>query len=1221
MLLKDSQNEKKTKVVGCKKIVGAMKLTLGTLSAPRVHRRAGKGAAASKRAPTSQQPRVLPAPRDLDRPSVDPCENSNDSGLGFDQHQEFTLRTRNVKFSSQEAQWLLDHSEAKRKKLDIKLECDDVNDNFCFPEALSSKRRVMPDSAGVLQAEGGMYPCPMPARPEPTAARSQDRPAGRGAGALGSPASRRLAAGGSATLTSHLGHVSRNRKVYLQIMSQPEQQHRARYQTEGSRGAVKDRSGNGFPVIKLVGYDKPTTLQVFIGTDVGRVAPHMFYQACRVSGKNSTPCLEKKIDGTVVIEVNFDPVKEMVITCDCVGILKERNVDVEHRFPEHSTSRNKKKSTRCRMVFRTTITHPDGSNEVLQILSQPIACTQPPGVPEVCKRSLTSCVCTGGAELFILGKNFLKDTVVVFDQPDFEPPWRETVQPDKEFLQQTHLVCLVPPYRRCDIAEPVSVRLTVVSSGKTSEPHPFLYTPGGLSKQPVLLPERLQQCGAALSTRIVAPGMEMSHIYPKPPLALCVPDAQAKASTSSAGADNLPSAYVPLEASQGGLEKQAVNTHIMWQSSPVNVSKSEDRNIKDREAKRLHMMKMTPPPLLPLMPRRLSMVDSEVIHLKTEVPDGHYSPDELKVIDLRMKPPTLVQPLMTVSDLSSSQAPSMATLRHLVGENGGSSLPAQSGQSVEKFLQRLENKQSGVAQEDQKGVFPMVSVQESQITVKPDEPGQPPVSLLPDSFQPHPAATQSTLLNSLMAPSMPVMFPSETSGANTLMVEQASKSLMLDITKTEVSNIVETSLINSSVNSESGSLSIGTCHINQTPLLPAPHTTSLDVLVSSAIETHVQAQATSTEKLDAFVNSTVESHLMNATPVNSDATLHDQNFASSSARDGQTLSLNMLNMVPSGPSPTGGNFQLGGLEPNPQSSQAALLTNVVTSALDEHLLATTKPIIPDSPQVATTSTDDSNMNTVLLQNSPHPPNTLLSQAVTVSEPTVISSNPRTSPIALKNMILNTAAASLEAVPTGPSRTSPIAIKAMILDSHMKAMDRQMMMTAESQEVLGTSGNISTLLSTDAKPEPNTLAVSQPPDLPQRSPVIQPGDSASRSLLDNIFDVTTTTQSYAASSSSIGTFAASTVTRMAEKALDSRSSGPLIGSAPESKLATPAPTLLQQNVCVSSVAVPVTSIPAKCVPPATSGQKKSEEGEVPQELTQMSENDLLSYINPSCFDQV
>lgn len=162
-------------------------------------------------------------------------------------------------------------------------------------------------------------------------------------------------------------------------MCQPEQQHRARYQTEGSRGAVKDRTGNSFPTVRLLGYDKPTSLQVFIGTDLGRVAPHMFYQACRVSGKNSTPCIERKVDGTIVIEVDMDPTKDMLVTCDCVGILKERNVDVEHRFPQEANllqGRSKKKSTRCRMVFRTPITNTDGTIETLQVCSQPIVCSK-----------------------------------------------------------------------------------------------------------------------------------------------------------------------------------------------------------------------------------------------------------------------------------------------------------------------------------------------------------------------------------------------------------------------------------------------------------------------------------------------------------------------------------------------------------------------------------------------------------------------------------------------------------------------------------------------------------------------------------------------------------------------------------------------------------------------------------------------------------------------------
>lgn len=66
----------------------------------------------------------------------------------------------------------------------------------------------------------------------------------------------------SSSLQTQLTHISRDGKAQLQIITQPEQQHRARYQTEGSRGAVKDRSGNAFPVVRLNGYNKPTTLQV-----------------------------------------------------------------------------------------------------------------------------------------------------------------------------------------------------------------------------------------------------------------------------------------------------------------------------------------------------------------------------------------------------------------------------------------------------------------------------------------------------------------------------------------------------------------------------------------------------------------------------------------------------------------------------------------------------------------------------------------------------------------------------------------------------------------------------------------------------------------------------------------------------------------------------------------------------------------------------------------------
>ena len=281
--------------------------------------------------------------------------------------------------------------------------------------------------------------------------------------------------------------MSRNGVAQLQIITQPEQQHRARYQTEGSRGAVKDRSGNGFPVVKLNGYNKPTTLQVFIGNDVGRVSPHIFYQACKVSGKNSTPCYETKTEGTMVIEIELKPENEMTVICDCVGILKERNVDVEHRLGRNnslatSVTRSKKKSTKCRMIFRAKINEETDFPEILQICSNIITCTQPPGVPEICKKSLDTCSVVGGRELFLIGKNFLKDTKITFvrfdDSRQPKKLWEETVQPDKEYLQQTHLICVVPSYPNGDsINEPIYVQIYVTSSNKKSEAHNFTYMP------------------------------------------------------------------------------------------------------------------------------------------------------------------------------------------------------------------------------------------------------------------------------------------------------------------------------------------------------------------------------------------------------------------------------------------------------------------------------------------------------------------------------------------------------------------------------------------------------------------------------------------------------------------------------------------------------------------------------------------------------------------------
>jgi nuclear factor of activated T-cells 5 len=273
---------------------------------------------------------------------------------------------------------------------------------------------------------------------------------------------------------------SKSGKFELKILSQPEEQHRARYLTEGSRGAIKDKSGLSHPIVKLCGYNKgPVKIQCFIGHDKQIGSSHLFYQASKITGKNSTRCSTKKIDGTTVIVMDASPENDMQVTVDCVGILKERNVDVEQkltRFKNKTDSEcsvampTKKRSTRCRLVFRSQI--PD-TNEILQVVSTPILCTQPLGTPEICKKSLSQCYAKGGQELFIIGKNFLKDAKVIWKNSN----WTKVVEPDKEFLHSTHLICMIPSYEGPELnnQSSVEVSLTIKSGGKFSDPHKFTF--------------------------------------------------------------------------------------------------------------------------------------------------------------------------------------------------------------------------------------------------------------------------------------------------------------------------------------------------------------------------------------------------------------------------------------------------------------------------------------------------------------------------------------------------------------------------------------------------------------------------------------------------------------------------------------------------------------------------------------------------------------------------
>nr|XP_015835684.1 PREDICTED: uncharacterized protein LOC663601 isoform X3 [Tribolium castaneum] len=714
-----------------KKNTGNLKMTLCTIPTVGVRsqvreRRPGRPPSGKRLAMVRDMPAKV---RSAFRRSLDPCDNSNDSGLGFDHHAD----PLHLNSMSERLTWNGERAEPKRLKMDIKLENEDVNDRYCFPDTLRSCK----DSTTLIRT------APAGSIPSLSMNNNQTSSSGRAVPRC-IPLSNRQPSSSPVPLTTQLSTTSKYAsEVSLTIVKQPEQQHRARYQTEGSRGAVKDREGNGFPVVQLVGYYQPTTLQVFIGTDVGKVAPHMFYQACKVSGKNSTPCVEKKIDGTCVIELQLDPSKEMSATCDCVGILKERNVDVEHRFPDQLGNRSKKKSTRCRMIFRTTLTHDDGTVETLQVCSQPIVCTQPPGIPEICKKSLTSCPASGGLELFVLGKNFLKDTKVHFQQIDDDRHirWEQAVVPDKEYLQQTHFVCVIPPYRRPDITEPVTVRLCVVSSGKTSEPHQFVYTPvnGAIPSVHVDPPPATTQApffNKMLWSSNISKREQDLGMMP-PPESSLVPMASRRPSISlPSTSDNLSPPLRTLkqeyidENSQGSIDHSERYRHISESSLDVHPGDSNMSMINENSIDMLSHNNMINENSNmsvsndEIMVRRGSisrsvcensmdvnlsnsqmsdnscsnvmqhcsnsvvtdrLVLSQPVLMQNMLVSGATA-EELKVMDLRMK-----MPMATVADLGNSSAPSMATLQSFgVTEANNAPLPAQSAQSVENFLTNIE---------------------------------------------------------------------------------------------------------------------------------------------------------------------------------------------------------------------------------------------------------------------------------------------------------------------------------------------------------------------------------------------------------------------------------------------------------------------------------------------------------------------------------------------------
>uniref|UniRef100_W5JZK9 Nuclear factor of activated T-cells, cytoplasmic 2 n=1 Tax=Astyanax mexicanus TaxID=7994 RepID=W5JZK9_ASTMX len=270
----------------------------------------------------------------------------------------------------------------------------------------------------------------------------------------------------------------------LSIEVQPRPYHRAQYETEGSRGAVRATSPpGGHPVVQLHGYRgrDALALQVFIGTaDDRAVRPHAFYQVHRITGKTvTTSSHERILHGTKILELPLEPKDNMRAVVDCAGILKLKNADIELQKGETDVGR---KNTRVRLVFRVHVPQPGGQWLSLQVTSNPIECSQRSAheLPAVERQDVDCCSVLGGLQMILTGQNFTSESRVIFTEKTQEglEVWEAEATVDGKKSQANMLYVKIPPYRDHSIYHPAKVNFCVLNGKrKRSQPQHFTYMP------------------------------------------------------------------------------------------------------------------------------------------------------------------------------------------------------------------------------------------------------------------------------------------------------------------------------------------------------------------------------------------------------------------------------------------------------------------------------------------------------------------------------------------------------------------------------------------------------------------------------------------------------------------------------------------------------------------------------------------------------------------------
>ncbi|GAU88577.1 hypothetical protein RvY_01255 [Ramazzottius varieornatus] len=292
-------------------------------------------------------------------------------------------------------------------------------------------------------------------------------------------------------------YPSRTGCTELLILRQPEAQHRPRYETEGSRGRIKDRSGSMCPAVQLRNFHgQSAVLQVYVAVERGLPKPHPLFRVCKVNSKRTAPAIlrSQPEDNCTILEIPFSAKDDWTIDIDCCSLVKLRNSDCDalkkasgsaSALSDGKVDPSKRpKRMGCpkvRLGFRAILTMLDGSILVLQTTSSTISCSSTLGVPEVHFVSHKSCPASGGLDIVVIGRGFVRNESHLFvierDQDD-NTLWEAELDIAWDKFNQVHLVGTLPAYRDPSVSHPVLVYLSVRNNdGKKSDLQPLIYTP------------------------------------------------------------------------------------------------------------------------------------------------------------------------------------------------------------------------------------------------------------------------------------------------------------------------------------------------------------------------------------------------------------------------------------------------------------------------------------------------------------------------------------------------------------------------------------------------------------------------------------------------------------------------------------------------------------------------------------------------------------------------